>query len=291
MSERLTSGIYGLDELMGGGFRKNTVNIINGGIGVGKTTFCLQYVLFGLNRGEKALFISLEMSKEQIIRDCRALGYLEIEEHIENENLKILHIYGEDLTFPSISLIDIIKKNVSQGQHNRIIIDPFPYYSMFLDNDKRKSISTIFQNLREFGTTLITLEESENINTIHVGSMMPLYLADTVLRLDNLGFGEMFDRTLRIVKHRGSKHGSSLYPYKIESGLGLVILASEHDINQVTPINKFDKEFLAAIKESRTIDKVGDKLAKRIELLRNNWNHNESPQFILNLVKRNENIQ
>ncbi|MBW6517994.1 MAG: hypothetical protein K0A89_05785 [ANME-2 cluster archaeon] len=291
MSERLTSGIYGLDELMGGGFRKNTVNIINGGIGVGKTTFCLQYVLFGLNRGEKALFISLEMSKEQIIRDCRALGYLEIEEHIENENLKILHIYGEDLTFPSISLIDIIKKNVSQGQHNRIIIDPFTHYSMYLDNDKRKSISTIFQNMREFGTTLITLEESENINTIHAGSMMPLYLADTVLRLDNLGFGEMFDRTLRIVKHRGSKHGSSLYPYKIESGLGLVILASEHDINQVTPINKFDKEFLAAIKESRTIDKVGDKLAKRIELLRNNWNHNESPQFILNLVKRNEIIQ
>lgn len=291
MAERITSGIYGLDELMGGGFRKNTVNIINGGIGVGKTTFCLQYALFGLNRDEKALFLSLEMSKEQIIRDCIALGFLEIEEHIENGNLKILHIYGEDLTFPSISLIDMIKKNIFQGSHNRIIIDPFTYYSMFLDKDKRKSISTIFQNLREFGTSIITLEESENINTVNAVSMMPLYLADTVLRLDNLGFGEMFDRTLRIVKHRGSKHGTSLYPYKIESGLGIVILASEHDINQVTPTNKFDKEFVDSIQESSAIDKVGEKLVKRIELLRNNWSHNESPEFILNLVKRKEKIQ
>ena len=291
MSERVISGIYGLDELMGGGFRENTVNIINGGIGVGKTTFCLQYALFGLNRGEKALFISFEMSKEQIIRDCKALGFLEIEEHIENGNLEIIHIYGEDLTFPSISLIDMIKKRISQEHDYRIIIDPFTYYTMFLDKDIRKSISTIFQNLRECGTCLITLEESEHINALSGGSMMPLYLADTVLRLDNLGYGEMFDRTLRIVKHRGSKHGSGLYPYKIESGLGIVILATEHDISQVTPTDEFDKVFLAAIKESSNIDEVGEKLAKRIELLKNNWNHSESPEFILNLVKRKEKIQ
>ncbi|MBU4075904.1 MAG: circadian clock protein KaiC, partial [Euryarchaeota archaeon] len=65
---RVSSGIYGLDDLMNGGFRENTVNVVRGGTGVGKTTFALQYSLFGLNRGEKVLFVSFEMSEKQILR-------------------------------------------------------------------------------------------------------------------------------------------------------------------------------------------------------------------------------
>ncbi len=288
MSERVKSGIYGLDELIGGGFRKNTVNIIHGGIGVGKTTFCFQYALFGLNRGEKVVFISFEMTPEQIIRDCKELGLSEIEEHIESGNLKIIHIYGEDLAFPTMSLVDILTENKPDNDDCRIIVDPLTHYSMFLDDEKRKSLSTIFQSLRDCGTSVVTLEESHLNDAINNGSLMPLYLADTVLHLDNLGFGELFNRTLRVDKHRGSKHGEGLYPYNIESGLGVVILASEHDINKVTVTNEFDEEFIAAIKQVSNIDIVGEKLAKRIEKLRNDWNHNESPEYILDLVTRSE---
>ncbi|MDF1558393.1 MAG: ATPase domain-containing protein [ANME-2 cluster archaeon] len=288
MSERVATGIYGLDELIGGGFRKNTVNIVHGGIGVGKTTFCLQYALFGLNRGEKVVFISFEMTKEQILRDAKELGLNEIEEHIELGNLEIIHIYGEDLTFPPISLVDILEINISDKMKNRIIIDPLTHYSMFLDEEKRKSLSTIFQSLREFGTTIITLEESHQNDAINTGYLMPLYLADTVLHLDNLGFGELFDRTLRVAKHRGSKHGEGLYPYKIESGIGIIILASEHDIEKVTPTNEFDGQFIAAIEKAARIDVVGEKLVRRIELLRKDWNHSESPEYILDLITRDE---
>jgi len=288
LSERVKSGIYGLDELIGGGFRKNTVNIIHGGIGVGKTTFCFQYALFGLNRGEKVVFISFEMTTEQIIRDCKELGLNEIEEHIKSGNLKIIHIFGEDLAFPTISLVDILNKNIPDKGHYRIIVDPLTHYSMFLDDEKRKSLSTIFQSLRDVGTAVVTLEESHLNDAINNGSLMPLYLADTVLHLDNLGFGELFNRTLRVDKHRGSKHGEGLYPYNIESGLGVVILASEHDINKVTATNEFDEQFIAAIKQVSNIDIVGEKLAKRIEKLRNDWNHSESPESILDLVTRSE---
>ena len=115
---------------------------------------------------------------------------------------------------------------------------------------------------------------------------MPLYLADTVLHLDYLGFGELFDRTLRIVKHRGSKHGEGLYPYKIESGLGIVVMSSEGDIDKVTPNYEFDEQFIAAIKQAENID---PRLAKRIELLRHNWSHKESPEYMLNLIINDEN--
>lgn len=288
LDERIVTGIYGLDSLIGGGFRKNAINIVNGGIGVGKTTFGLQYALYGLNRGEKCVFVSFEMTEKQIVRDCRQLGFDEIEKYINNGNLKIIHIYAEDLMFPSLDFMKIIKESLSTEEHHRIIIDPFTHYSMFSNDEKRKTLSSIFQNLREIGTTVITLEES-NFSEANNGSIMPLYLADTVLHLYYLGFGEFFDRTIRVVKHRGSKHGEGLYPYKIESGLGIVVVASEYDIEKITPTNQFDKQFKSAIERSKHVDKIGKNLAKRIELLRNSWSHKESPEHILEMILNSEN--
>ncbi|HUV82692.1 MAG TPA: RAD55 family ATPase [archaeon] len=288
LDERIVTGIYGLDNLLGGGFRKNTINIINGGIGVGKTTFGLQYLLYGLNRGEKGLFVSFEMTEKQILRDCKQLGFDEIEDHIKKGNLKIIHLFGEDLIFPSLDFIEMIRESLSEDEHHRILIDPFTHYSMFLNEEKRKSLSTIFQNLREHSTTVITLEEVK-VKEPNNGLVTPLYLADTVLHLHYLGFGEFFDRTIRVVKHRGSKHGDGLYPYKIESGLGIVVIASEHDIEKVTPTKEFDKQFKLAIERSKHMDKIGKILAKRFELLRNNWSHKESPEHILKMILDSEN--
>jgi circadian clock protein KaiC len=288
LDERIVTGIYGLDNLLGGGFRKNTINIINGGIGVGKTTFGLQYLLYGLNHGEKGLFVSFEMTEKQILRDCKQLGFDEIEDHIKKGNLKILHLFGEDLIFPSLDFIEMIRESLSEDEHHRILIDPFTHYSMFLNDEKRKSLSSIFQNLREHSTAVITLEEV-TVTEPNNGLVTPLYLADTVLHLHYLGFGEYFDRTIRVVKHRGSKHGEGLYPYKIESGLGIVVIASEHDIEKVTPTKEFDKQFKLAIERSKHVDKIGKTLAKRLELLRNNWSHKESPEYILKMILDSEN--
>jgi circadian clock protein KaiC len=290
LDERIVTGIYGLDNLLGGGFRKNAINIVNGGIGVGKTTFCLQYALYGLNRGEKCVFLSFEMTEKQIVRDCKQLGFDEIENHIKDGNLKLIHIYAEDLMFPSLNFIEMIRESTSTDEHHRIIIDPFTHYSMFLNDEKRKSLSSIFQNLREIGTSVITLEESNlsEANNANNGSVMPLYLADTVLNLHYLGFGEFFDRTIRVVKHRGSKHGEGLYPYKIESGLGIIVVASEHDIEKITPTSQYDKEFKLAIERSKHVDKIGKSLAKRIELLRKSWSHKESPEGILEMILDSE---
>lgn len=286
MEERVASGIYGLDEIIGGGFRERSINIINGGIGVGKTTFGLQFALCGLNRGKKVVFISFEMSEDQILRDCKQLGFDEIEEHLSAGNLRIVHIYGEDLMFPSLDILEIIRESHTDVDHQLIVIDPLTHYSMYLEDDKRKSISSIFMNLREMGTTVITIEGSNRKEEVNQSSIMPLYLADSVLHLDYLGFGELFDRTIHVVKHRGSKHGEGLYPYRIESGLGIVVISSESDIDKVTANYEFDKEFITAIQQAENID---PRLAKRIELLRHNWSHNKSPEYILNLVMNDEN--
>ncbi|MCZ7355719.1 MAG: hypothetical protein O8C66_02930 [Candidatus Methanoperedens sp.] len=284
---RVPTGIYGLDDLIGGGFRKNTINIIRGGTGVGKTTFALQYSLFGLNRGEKVIYVSFEMSQEQIIRDSIDMGWGEIEDHIKNGNLKIIHVFGEDLTFPSLDFTEMVQNSMA-CDNMKIVVDPLTYPTFYSEKEKRKSLSTIFQELRRLGTAVIVLEEPVDGNHIPEGSAMPLYLADTVIYLQNLGFGEMYDRTLRIMKHRGSKHGDGLYPYSIETGLGIVIQASEKQIYRIKPKNKFDAEFKEFIKETKSMGNLGKILSSRIETLKKNWTREEDPSQILKLVINEE---
>jgi circadian clock protein KaiC len=295
---RVPTGIYGLDELMGGGFRENTINTIYGGTGVGKTTFALQYSLFGLDRGEKVLYFSFEMSEQQIIRDCIDMGWKEIKDYIDNGDLKIIHIFGEDLGYPTLDILEMIKKS-SVNKNTRIAIDPLTYPTFYFDKEKRKSLSMIFQGLREFGTSIIVLEEAsdsgygmgstETSYPLKVQSM-PLYLSDTVIFLQNLGFGEMYDRTIRIMKHRGSKHGEGLYPYSIETGLGLVVKASEKQIARVKPKNKYDDKFKVALSKTKSMGVLGQKLSVRIEVLRRNWISDEDPSEILKLVLNGKNL-
>src|SRR5659263_752576 len=100
---RILTGVYGLDKLMDGGFRENTINSIYGGPGVGKTTFALQYSLFGLYRGEKVIFVSFEMSERQILGDCKDIGWGAIKDYEEEGELKIVNIVGEDLEMRSLN--------------------------------------------------------------------------------------------------------------------------------------------------------------------------------------------
>lgn len=296
---RILTGIYGLDDLMDGGFRENTVNLIYGGPGVGKTTFALQYSLFGLDRGEKVIYVSFEMSEKQIIRDCTDIGWGAIKKYIDDGDIKIIHIFGEDLGFPSLDITEMIKKSIP-GRNPRIVIDPFTYPTFYSDNEKRKSLSTIFQDLRTLGTTVVVLEEPNDGASVHNSSntgdiqrpagssSMPLYLSDTVLFMQNLGFGEMYDRTIKIMKHRGSKHGEGIYPFSIETGLGLVIRASRKQIDRVTPKTKYDDRFKNALTKIRSMGKQGRNLEAKIEALRKNWIRDEDPIAILDLVMEAE---
>jgi KaiC/GvpD/RAD55 family RecA-like ATPase len=295
---RISTGVYGLDDMLGGGFRENSINIIHGGTGVGKTTFALQYSLFGLNHGEKVVYVSFEMTEEQIIRDCGDMEWREIEDHIDNGNLKIIHIFGEDLTFPSLNIEDMIKKSMPV-KNLRIVVDPFTYPTFYSEKEKRKSLSSIFQEMRALGTTVVTLEEpSDGATPYNISSStsslsgessaMPVYLADTVMHLQNIGFGEMYDRTFRIKKNRGSKHGEGLLPYTIETGLGIVLRTPEIQMERVRPNKKYDSRFTDAIEKVRSNGYVGEILSKRFYALKKNWTSNEDPSQILDLVIKEE---
>ena len=74
-TERIESGIQGLDKLIEGGFIKNSVNLVAGQTGTGKTLFCMQYLLNGLKKGENGVYITLEQKQDEILQDVGRFGW------------------------------------------------------------------------------------------------------------------------------------------------------------------------------------------------------------------------
>jgi circadian clock protein KaiC len=96
---RIETGIFGLDDLLGGGYLPNTVNVVLGSTGTGKTTFALQYLMKGIEKGEKGIFISFDMKESDIIETVASLGWDEIRDYISEDRLTINRFYVEKITF------------------------------------------------------------------------------------------------------------------------------------------------------------------------------------------------
>ena len=133
--KRVFSGISGFDNLVYGGFRENSVNVIIADPGCGKSTFCWQFCSEDLQ--SPALYVSLEQSLESVLRDCRDIGITKYEAKYRRGNLQFQVAFSEDseLTSGEIGLrffmdelpkyLEVIKET-AESYHGgiRITIDP-----------------------------------------------------------------------------------------------------------------------------------------------------------------------
>lgn len=222
---RIQTGILGLDDLLGGGYRQNTVNVVLGSTGTGKTIFALQYLLEGIENGEKAIFISFDMDELDIVDAVSGLGWKNVKEYIQNNQLIINKFYVENITYLNDDLFNFIES--AADENTRIAIDSFTPLVSSISYDDRNDVNWFFSNLRKIGTTVLTLEEPPDGNLGDPSVVIPMFLASSVINLKSLGYGEAFNRTIRILKHRGSWHAEGVFPYKILEEFGILIEGTE----------------------------------------------------------------
>ncbi len=260
---RVRTGIFGLDELLGGGFRPNTVNIVLGSAGVGKTIFGIQFLLEGLENGEKGIFVSFDMDEKGVIDLALSMGWDEVVEYIDNNRLLIGgNFHVEDIVYLNSELLDFILSNAS-GDRVRIVVDSFTPLIASLNFEMRKDVNWFFSKLREAGTSVVTLEEPLDGNLNYPSIIIPVFLGDSVIHMKNIGYGEAFNRTLRIVKHRGSWHAEGVFPYRILRGLGIVVEGSSYISKMKTRVSV--DEILRDLNLKR--EDVPPKVLRRLEKL------------------------
>ncbi len=263
---RIKSGIYGLDELLGGGFHSNSVVVVVGTSGTGKTIFSLQTLLEGLRNGSRGIYISFEFGEKEVIRLAKSLGWDEIEDHINNGELEVRNFYAENVSLLSTDLVSIVN---GASKADRIAIDSFTPLISPIDINARRDVNWLFSKLREKELAVVTVEEPLSGDLGRADVSIPVFLADTVINLKNLGYGEPFNRTIQIIKHRASWHAEGVFPYKILPGLGIVVEGYETEEEKVEEILKKFGELPENIRKlAEEIAKIAGKDAERyIKLL------------------------
>ena len=251
---RIKTGIIGFDTIIGGGFRPNTVNVIVGASGTGKTIFSLQFLLKGIESGEKGIYVSFDMDAKSIMILAESLGWEELVRAMEDEALLVTRSHADSISYLNEDVIGYIESN-SDGR-TRIVIDSFSPLISSLDFSVRKDINWFFDQLRASGTSIVTVEEPFTSTLSRPDVALPIFLSDSAIYLKNIGYGETFSRTIQIIKHRASWHAEGVYPYRILPGLGIVV---ESDIEKIREPE--DIEHL--IKKSR----LDDQTRRRIKFL------------------------
>ncbi|ADB57872.1 RAD55 family ATPase [Archaeoglobus profundus] len=273
---RVKTGVFGLDPLLSGGFLPNTINVVLGGTGVGKTIFTLQYVLQGLKNKECCLFVSFDMDEDDVIKTAENMGW-DVRSYIEYGLLKIGKFIVEDITFLNNELINFILK--SANGNVRIVIDSFTPLLSTPDYNVRKEVNWFFEQLRRVGTTVITIEEPLSGNLDVPSITLPAFLCDCLIHMKRLGYGEILDRTLRIVKHRNSWHAEGVFPYRIFKGLGIVV-DSKHYVENIRK-----KMELTDIFSEEEVKSTPKELLEKIEMaLMESFYHDEEVKHMIRWV-------
>ena len=212
MAERVSSGIIGLDKHMEGGFVKNSVNLVSGATGTGKTIFGLQYIWDGLQKGENGVYISLEQEPEEVFADVKIFGW-DLKKYIDQNKCIIEYLSTWNLEELPLIVMDRINEIKAQ----RFVLDTITLVCSELEPERMRSeISEFVTKLKHSGATCLLVceipEESKALSTFGIEE----FIVDGIIVLNYLEFvAGGSPRSMLIRKMRRTKHGSDIYPFQI----------------------------------------------------------------------------
>src|SRR5215470_8306355 len=227
------TGIRGLDEVTQGGLPQGRPTLLCGSAGCGKTLFGMTFLYNGaVQCNEPGVFIAFEEQPEDLIKNVGTLKY-DIEkliaekkfaiDHIEIERTKIAESGEYDLEGLFIRLAFAIDSISAK----RVVVDTIEALFSGLENEQllRSELRRLFEWLKAKGVTaIITGERGEGTLTRYG---LEEYVADCVILLDNRLHDQLSTRRLRIIKYRGSAHGTNEYPFIIdEHGITVMPITS-----------------------------------------------------------------
>jgi circadian clock protein KaiC len=233
------TGVGGLDEVTYGGLPKGRPTLLCGSAGCGKTLFAMTFLYQGaVEYNEPGVFLAFEERPEDLIKNVGSLNY-DVEKLIAEKKLAIDHVEIERTKIAESGEYDLEGLFIRLGYAidsigaKRVVIDTVETLFSGLENEQllRSELRRLFEWLKEKGVTaIITGERGEGTLTRYG---LEEYVADCVILLDNRVHDQLMTRRLRIVKYRGSAHGTNEYPFIIdEHGVTVMPITSsglEHD--------------------------------------------------------------
>jgi circadian clock protein KaiC len=235
------TGIQGLDEVTEGGFPKGRPTLICGGPGCGKTLLSIEFLVRGATQfDEPGVFVTFEETPEDLAKNVKSLGF-DLDTLVKQKKLYLSFVKVERSEIEETGEYDLEGLFIRLGHAidsigaKRVVLDTIESLFAGLDNTAilRAELRRLFLWLKEKGVTaVITGERGEGLLT---RQGLEEYVSDCVILLDHRVVDQITTRRLRIVKYRGSTHGTNEYPYLIDkdgiSVLPITSLKLDHDVS------------------------------------------------------------
>ena len=231
--EKCPTGIKGLDEITKGGLPKGRPTLICGSAGSGKTLFAMEFLMRGImDYGEPGVFMTFEETPDDLAKNFISLGF-DLPNMVSRGLIEMDHVKIERNEIEETGEYDLEGLFVRLGSAidsigaKRVVLDTIEALFSGLSNAAilRAELRRLFHWLKDRGVTAIVTGERGDKLLTRYG--LEEYVADCVILLDFRIDEQISTRRLRIVKYRGSSHGSDEYPFLIdESGLSILPITS-----------------------------------------------------------------
>jgi circadian clock protein KaiC len=227
------TGIPGMDEITGGGLPKGRPTLIAGGAGCGKTLFAMEFLVNGATHyDEPGIFIAFEENPEELTQNVASLGF-DLKVLIKQKKLIIDYIKVERSEFEEAGEYDLdglfirIGHAIDSIGAKRVVLDTVEVLFSALPNQAilRSELQRLFRWLKDRGVSAVITAERGDGTMTRFG--LEEYVADCVIQLDHRVTEQMSTRRLRIVKYRGTLHGTNEYPFLItKQGISVLPITS-----------------------------------------------------------------
>jgi circadian clock protein KaiC len=231
---KVPTGIAGFDEITFGGVPAGRPTLVCGGAGSGKTLFALTFLLNGALRfGDRGVFMSFEERIDDLVANCASLGH-DLDAMMASGSLAIDHVRIERSEIEEVGEYGLDGLFIRLGHAvdtigaTRVVLDTMEsLFSGFSDMAMlRAEMRRLFGWIKDRGlTAIVTSERGQGQLTRHG---LEEYVSDCVILLDNRVHDEIATRRLRIVKYRGSTHGTNEYPFLIDAEGVSVLPVTSH---------------------------------------------------------------
>ncbi len=226
---KAATGIEGLDEITRGGLPRGRPTLVCGGPGSGKTLLAVSFLVNGANQfGEPGVFMTFEENAEDIAKDVASLGF-DLQTLVADGKLAIDYVHIERSEIEETGEYDLeglfvrLDHAIRSIGAKRVVLDTIEALFSGLSNTGilRAELRRLFRWLKDKGvTTIVTAERGDGALT---RNGLEEYVSDAVIMLDHRIDDQISTRRLRVVKYRGSHHGTNEYPFLIDQD-GIAVL-------------------------------------------------------------------
>lgn len=215
--QRITTGVPGLDSMLGGGLIEGSAALVSGAPGVGKTTLSLQYLVAGTRLGQPGLLVTFEEFPATLVRDAKSMGW-DLRALEAEGKLRLLftspEVFLKSLQSPDSPLSETLRVIAPR----RAVLDSMAHFHRLTSDpvELRHIYNTLVNGLKREGMTSLLLDEAARLLGAPYSNRGALpFLVDAIVLMRYVEVDSAMQRAIAILKMRGSAHAREIRGFSI----------------------------------------------------------------------------